>query len=174
MVVIIVLNFLFLLLSIIFTIRTKDNLFVISSILFFMGTFFMVMGAMEDYKNNSIKKRNINPAIIEYIVDVRKQNDETSITTDNAITVYLECKRNGFNEEEILKTNSYNKSDLEQTLYNFKAMYKKVKLRLDIIKEFKKNTNESKLCFLIVKDMLLTGFSVFTSKAIPSYATVVP
>ena len=41
------------------------------------------------------------------------------------------------NEEEILKTNSYNKSDLEQTLYNFKAMYKKVKLRLDIIKEFK-------------------------------------
>lgn len=28
----------------------------------------------------------------------------------------------------------------------------------DIIKEFKKNTNESKLCFLIVKDMLLTGF----------------
>ena len=102
MVVIIVLNFLFLLLSIIFTIRTKDNLFVISSILFFMGTFFMVMGAMEDYKNDSIKKYNINPAIIEYIVDVRKQNDETSITTDNAIAVYLECKRNGFNEEETI------------------------------------------------------------------------
>lgn len=103
MVVIIVLNFLFLLLSIIFTIRTKDNLFAISSILFFMGTFFMVMGAMEDYKkNDSIKKHNINPAIIEYIVDVRKQNDETSITTDNAIAVYLECKRNGFNEEETI------------------------------------------------------------------------
>ena len=102
MVALIVLDFLFLLLSIIFTIRTKDNLFVISSILFFMGTFFMVMGAMEDYKNNSIKKRNINPAIIEYIVDVRKQNDETSITTDNAIAVYLECKRNGFNEEETI------------------------------------------------------------------------
>lgn len=102
MVVIIILNFLFLLLSIIFTIRTKDILFVISSILFFMGTFFMVMGAMEDYKNDSIKKYNINPAIIEYIVDVRKQNDETSITTDNAIAVYLECKRNGFNEEETI------------------------------------------------------------------------
>ena len=103
MVVIIVLNFLFLLLSILFTIRTKDNLFAISSILFFMGTFFMVMGAMEDYKkNDSIKKHNINPAIIEYIVDVRKQNDETSITTDNAIAVYLECKRNGFNEEETI------------------------------------------------------------------------
>ena len=102
MVVIIVLNFLFLLLSIIFTIRTKDNFFAISSILFFMGTFFMVMGAMEDYKNDSIKKYNINPAIIEYIVDVRKQNDETSITTDNAIAVYLECKRNGFNEEETI------------------------------------------------------------------------
>ena len=102
MVVIIVLNFLFLLLSILFTIRTKDNLFAISSILFFMGTFFMVMGAMEDYKNDSIKKYNINPAIIEYIVDVRKQNDETSITTDNAIAVYLECKRNGFNEEETI------------------------------------------------------------------------
>lgn len=27
-----------------------------------------------------------------------------------------------------------------------------------IIKEFKKKTSESKLCFLIVKDMLLTGF----------------
>ena len=102
MVALIVLDFLFLLLSIIFTIRTKDNLFVISSILFFMGTFFMVMGAMEDYKNDSIKKYNINPAIIEYIVDVRKQNDETSITTDNAIAVYLECKRNGFNEEETI------------------------------------------------------------------------
>ena len=100
MVVLIVLDFLFLLLSIIFTIRTKDNFFAISSILFFMGTFFMVMGAMEDY--NSIKKHNINPAIIEYIVDVRKQNDETSITTDNAIAVYLECKRNGFNEEETI------------------------------------------------------------------------
>ena len=102
MVVLIVLDFLFLLLSIIFTIRTKDNLFAISSIIFFMGTFFMVMGAMEDYKNDSIKKYNINPAIIEYIVDVRKQNDETSITTDNAIAVYLECKRNGFNEEETI------------------------------------------------------------------------
>ena len=102
MVALIVLDFLFLLLSIIFTIRTKDNFFAISSILFFMGTFFMVMGAMEDYKNNSIKKYNINPAIIEYIVDVRKQNDETSITTDNAIAVYLECKRNGFNEEETI------------------------------------------------------------------------
>ena len=102
MVVIIVLNFLFLLLSIILTIRTKDNLYAISSILFFMGTFFMVMGAMEDYKNDSIKKYNINPAIIEYIVDVRKQNDETSITTNNAIAVYLECKRNGFNEEETI------------------------------------------------------------------------
>ena len=102
MVVLIVLDFLFLLLSIIFTIRTKDNFFAISSIFFFMGTFFMVMGAMEDYKNDSIKKYNINPAIIEYIVDVRKQNDETSITTDNAIAVYLECKRNGFNEEETI------------------------------------------------------------------------
>ena len=102
MVVIIVLNFLFLLLSIILTIRTKDNLFAISSIIFFMSNFFMVMGEIEDYKNNSIKKRNINPAIIEYIVDVRKQNDETSITTDNAIAVYLECKRNGFNEEETI------------------------------------------------------------------------
>ena len=102
MVALIVLDFLFLLLSIIFTIRTKDNFFAISSILFFMGTFFMVMGAMEDYKNDSIKKYNINPAIIEYIVDVRKQNDETSITTDNAIAVYLECKRNGFNEEETI------------------------------------------------------------------------
>ena len=102
MVVLIVLDFLFLLLSIIFTIRTKDNFFAISSILFFMGTFFMVMGAMEDYKNDSIKKYNINPAIIEYIVDVRKQNDETSITTDNAIAVYLECKRNGLNEEETI------------------------------------------------------------------------
>ena len=103
MVVIIVLNFLFLLLSIILTIRTKDNLFTISSILFFMGTFFILMGAMEDYKkNDSIKKHNINPDVMEYIISIRNQNDETSITTDNAIAVYLECKRNGFNEEETI------------------------------------------------------------------------
>ena len=102
MVVLIVLDFLFLLLSIIFTIRTKDNFFAISSILFFMGTFFMVMGAMEDYKNDSIKKHNINPAIIECIVDIRNREDETNITTDDAIAVYIECKRNGFSEEEII------------------------------------------------------------------------
>ena len=68
-------------------------------ILFLMGFLFIVMGAMKNCENEAIQKHNINPAIIEYIVDVRKQNDETSITTDNAIAVYLECKRNGFNEE---------------------------------------------------------------------------
>lgn len=71
-------------------------------ILFLMGFLFIVMGAMKNCENEAIQKHNINPAIIEYIVDVRKQNDETSITTDNAIAVYLECKRNGFNEEETI------------------------------------------------------------------------
>lgn len=94
-----VLGFLLLLLGIIFIVFTKNNSF---SIFLLMGTFFMVMGGMEDYENETIKKHNINPAIIEYIVDVRKQNDETSITTNNAIAVYLECKRNGFNEEETI------------------------------------------------------------------------
>ena len=71
-------------------------------ILFLMGFLFIVMGAMKNCENEAIQKHNINPAIIEYIVDVRKQNDETSITTDNAIAVYLECKRNGFIEEETI------------------------------------------------------------------------
>ena len=104
MIVIIMLG-VFMLLSGIFLIAYEMN-DVINSIgyiiLLFMGSMFMTIGIMEDYKNDSIKKYNINPAIIEYIVDVRKQNDETSITTDNAIAVYLECKRNGFNEEETI------------------------------------------------------------------------
>ena len=71
-----------------------------SIILFFAGILLMVMGAMEDCENKAMKEHDINPAVIEYIVDVRNQKDETSITTDNAIAIYIECKRNGLSEEE--------------------------------------------------------------------------
>ena len=72
------------------------------TILFLMGFLFIVMGAMENCKNEAIQKHNINPAVIEYIVDLRNQKDETSITTNDTITIYIECKRNGFNEEETI------------------------------------------------------------------------
>ena len=71
-------------------------------ILLFMGSMFMTIGIMEDYENNVMKENNINPDVMEYIISIRSQDDETSITTDNAIAVYLECKRNGFNEEETI------------------------------------------------------------------------
>ena len=72
------------------------------TILFLMGFLFIVMGAMENCENEAIQKHNINPAVIEYIVDLRNQKDETSITTNDTITIYIECKRNGFNEEETI------------------------------------------------------------------------
>lgn len=72
------------------------------TILFLMGFLFIVTGAMENCENEAIQKHNINPAVIEYIVDLRNQKDETSITTNDAITIYIECKRNGFNEEETI------------------------------------------------------------------------
>ena len=72
------------------------------TILFLMGFLFIVMGAMENCENEAIQKYNINPAVIEYIVDLRNQKDETSITTNDTITIYIECKRNGFNEEETI------------------------------------------------------------------------
>lgn len=40
-------------------------------------------------------------------------------------------------EEEIKLTESYNKDDLEQTLYNFKQIYSEFSLRLNLIQEFK-------------------------------------
>ena len=67
-----------------------------------MGFLFIVTGVMENCENEAIQKHNINPAVIEYIVDLRNQKDETSITTNDAITIYIECKRNGFNEEETI------------------------------------------------------------------------
>ena len=71
-------------------------------ILLLIGNFLMLMGAMGDSENKAMKEHNINPAVIEYIVDVRNQKDETSITTDNAIAIYIECKRNGFADEETI------------------------------------------------------------------------
>ena len=104
MIVIIMLG-VFMLLSGIFLIAYEMN-DVINSIgciiLLFIGSFFIIMGGMKDYENATIKKHNINPAIIECIVDIRNQEDETSITTDDAITIYIECKRNGFSEEETI------------------------------------------------------------------------
>ena len=71
-------------------------------ILFLIGFLFIVTGVTENCENKAIQKHNINPAVIEYIVDLRNQKDETSITTNDAITIYIECKRNGFNEEETI------------------------------------------------------------------------
>jgi hypothetical protein len=70
------------------------------TIFLLMGVLLMIMGSMEDIENDAMKAHNVNPAVIEYIVDVRNQKDETSITTDNAIAIYIECKRNGLSEEE--------------------------------------------------------------------------
>ena len=104
MIVIIMLG-VFMLLSGIFLIAYEMN-DVINSIgyiiLLFMGSMFMTIGIMEDYENNVMKENNINSDVMEYIISIRNQDDETSITTDNAIAVYLECKRNGFNEEETI------------------------------------------------------------------------
>ena len=71
-------------------------------ILFLIGFLFIVTGVTENCENKAIQKHNINSAVIEYIVDLRNQDDETSITTNDAITIYIECKRNGFNEEETI------------------------------------------------------------------------
>ena len=68
----------------------------------FAGSMFMIIGVMGNYENNAIKKHNINPAIIKCIVDIRNQEDETNITTDDAIAIYIECKRNSFSEEETI------------------------------------------------------------------------
>lgn len=104
MIVIIMLG-VFMLLSGIFLISYEMN-DVINSIgciiLLFIGSMIMTIGIMEDYENNVMKENNINPDVMEYIISIRNQDDETNITTDNAIAVYLECKRNGFNEEETI------------------------------------------------------------------------
>ena len=99
-----ILGWLILLLATVFIVfKIDDIIYGLGSVmLLIMGTLLMVMGATENYENDTMKKHNINPAIIEYIVDVRNQNDETDITTNEAIMIYIECKRNGFSEEEIL------------------------------------------------------------------------
>ena len=99
-----ILGWLILLLAAVFIVfKIDDIIYGLGSVmLLIMGTFLMVMGVTENYENDTMKKHNINPAIIEYIVDVRNQNDETDITTTEAIAIYIECKRNGFSEEEII------------------------------------------------------------------------
>ena len=99
-----ILGWLILLLATVFIVfKIDDIIYGLGSVmLLIMGTLLMVMGATENYENDTMKKHNINPAIIEYIVDVRNQNDETDITTTEAIMIYIECKRNGFSEEETI------------------------------------------------------------------------
>lgn len=93
----------FLLSAVLIELETDDALHTLGYvILAFTGSFFIIMGGMKGYENETIKKHNINPAIIECIVDIRNQKDETRITTDDAITIYIECKRNGFSEEETI------------------------------------------------------------------------
>ena len=93
----------FLLSAVLIGLETDDALHALGYvILAFTGSFFIIMGGIKDYENATIKKHNVNPAIIECIVDIRNREDETSITTDDAIAVYIECKRNGFSEEETI------------------------------------------------------------------------
>lgn len=99
-----ILGWLILLLAAVFVVfKIDDAVYGVGCVmLLIMGTFLMIIGAAENYENDTMKKHNINPAIIEYIVDVRNQNDETDITTTEAIMIYIECKRNGFSEEETI------------------------------------------------------------------------
>ena len=70
--------------------------------LLFLGIIFTTIGIIQDYKDNAMKEHNINQDVIEYIIEVRNQKDKTSIITSDAIAVYIECKRNGFSEEETI------------------------------------------------------------------------
>lgn len=94
-------TFLLLLSAILIIWEIDDTIYGLGSmILFFAGIFLMIMGAMEDCENKAMKEHDINPAVIEYIVDIRNQKDDTSISTADAIAVYIEYKRNGLSEEE--------------------------------------------------------------------------
>ena len=74
-------------------------------------------------------------------------------------------------EEERELTESYNRSDLNQTTYNYNKMYDLIKLRLDIIKEFKLDLG---------KNLDLPGYmvaaNILNAKYTPSlkYAIVEP
>lgn len=73
-----------------------------NSILMASGLVILFLGALSEHKQETMHRNNINPAVIEYITDVRKQKNETNITTDIAIAIYIECKRNGLSEEETI------------------------------------------------------------------------
>lgn len=73
-----------------------------TAILMTGGLAILILGASGDHEREIMHKNNINPVVIEYITDVRNQKDETNISTSDAIAVYIECKRNGFSEEEIM------------------------------------------------------------------------
>lgn len=66
------------------------------------GLAILIFGALSDHEQKAMHKNNINPVVIEYITDVRNQKDETNISTSDTIAVYIECKRNGLSEEEIM------------------------------------------------------------------------
>ena len=74
-------------------------------------------------------------------------------------------------KEEKALTESYNKSDLEQTTYNYNMMYDLIKLRFDIIKEFNLN---------LAKNLELPGYmlaaNILNAKFNPSlkYSHVEP
>lgn len=73
-----------------------------NSMLMASGLVILFLGVLSEHRQETMHRNNINPTIIEYIVDVRNQKDETSITTDNAIAIYIECKRNGLTDEETI------------------------------------------------------------------------
>lgn len=100
----IILGLLFLLLiSVLIVLEIDDILCGIGYIVVFIMSFLLIeAGIMKGYENNAMKEHNINPDIIEYIVNIRDQKNATSITTNDAITIYIECKRNGLSEEETI------------------------------------------------------------------------
>ena len=84
------------------TLTDKSGETIVITILMMCGLVVFFLGASSDNERETMRENNISPAVIEYITDVRNQNDETSITTADAIAVYIECKRNDFSEEEIM------------------------------------------------------------------------
>lgn len=100
-IILIIIGFLFMGIAFLIAILTdKLGETLVISMLMMWGLAVFFLGVSSNNERETINENNINPAVIEYITDIRNQNDETSMTTADAIAVYIECKRNDFSEEE--------------------------------------------------------------------------
>lgn len=90
------------LLSFLMMIFSDNNFFdMCCTILALVGFYFTLLGISKDMEVTNMKINNINPDIIEYITDIRSK-EEMNISTNDTVAVYIECKRNGFTDEEIV------------------------------------------------------------------------